>query len=946
MKKTVTHLLFAVMLCIGFNANAQGEFITRWNLATAGSGATQLMFKTTTSSPVSYTWTTVPASTTGTGTFNGPTATITGLPAGSIIRLSINPTNLQWVSIYNTTGDSYRLVDIEQWGTTAWTSMQGSFKTCPNLQISATDVPNLSGVTTMSDMFAGCTGLNSPSNINSWNTSSVTDMTNLFGSAYAFNQNIGSWNTANVTNMFAMFSNARAFNQNIGAWNTASVTNMASMFAGTWNFNQSINSWNTVSLTTTSSMFSGALAFNQSISAWNISNLVATSAMFMNAPAFNQDMSAWNVSAITNMYNMFNGATAFNQSLAAWAPNLNPAVSMGRLLNNSGLSVANYDATLIAFNNLGPVGRTMDAISLKYCAAASARANLVGAKGWTISGDAAAGTIVAPAFSAINAVCSGNAITLPSTSSNSITGTWLPAINNTATTTYTFSPDLGQCANTATLAVVVTPNSTPVFASQNAICSGAASVALPATSSNSITGTWLPAINTTVTTTYTFTPNAGQCASTSTMTIVVNANVAPSFTAPGAICSGAALAPLPATSGNSVSGTWQPAMNNTVSTTYTFTPNAGQCATASTMAIVVNPNVAPSFTAPGAICSGAALAPLPLTSGNGVSGTWQPALNNTVSTTYTFTPNAWQCATTSTVAIAVNANAAPAFAPQSAVCAGASLSPLPLTSTNGITGTWQPAMNNAVSTTYTFTPDAGQCAASTATLLIPVKPNVTPAFTTINTLCAEASLTSLPIPSNNGVSGTWIPAINYSATTYTFVPDAGQCISGAPVTMNVMVVLPPSAAVTSNGGTLIASETGASYQWINCSNGNTPIPNATNQSYTPTSNGSYAVRVTKGGCIATSTCQSMINVGIHEADGNSLGLVMYPNPTGGQFVIRLSATEPGTVFIHNALGELVYSHAITHHTAAVDLSQFSAGIYVVSVTVNEKTNRQKIVVEK
>jgi gliding motility-associated-like protein len=45
---------------------------------------------------------------------------------------------------------------------------------------------------------------------------------------------------------------------------------------------------------------------------------------------------------------------------------------------------------------------------------------------------------------------------LPTTSNNGITGTWSPALNNTATTTYTFTPTTGVCATTATTQVVVT----------------------------------------------------------------------------------------------------------------------------------------------------------------------------------------------------------------------------------------------------------------------------------------------------------------------------------------------------------------------------------------------------------------------------------------------------------------------------------------------------------
>ena len=95
-----------------------------------------------------------------------------------------------------------------------------------------------------------------------------------------------------------------------------------------------------------------------------------------------------------------------------------------------------------------------------------------------------------------------------------------------------------------------------------------------------------------------------------------------------------------------LTGTWSPAMNNTATTTYTFTPTAGQCTTTpATMTIVVNPIVA-TFTQVAPICSGAALADLPTTSDNGVTGTWSPVMNNTATTTYTFTPTIGQCTTT------------------------------------------------------------------------------------------------------------------------------------------------------------------------------------------------------------------------------------------------------------------------------------------------------------
>jgi len=137
------------------------------------------------------------------------------------------------------------------------------------------------------------------------------------------------------------------------------------------------------------------------------------------------------------------------------------------------------------------------------------------------------------------------------------------------------------------------------------------------------------------------------------MTIVVNPNITPSFTQIPEICSGGALSALLTTSNNGITGTWSPALDNTTTTTYTFTPTAGLCANPATLTITVIPITDPTFTTVDAICNGDFLAALPTTSNNGVSGTWSPALDNTTTTTYTFTPNADECADPTTMTVVV-----------------------------------------------------------------------------------------------------------------------------------------------------------------------------------------------------------------------------------------------------------------------------------------------------
>ena len=169
---------------------------------------------------------------------------------------------------------------------------------------------------------------------------------------------------------------------------------------------------------------------------------------------------------------------------------------------------------------------------------------------------------------------------------NAMWGNALAASTTLVTGTYYATQTLNNSESSRlAVAVVVSPQAVPTFLQVPAICSGASLGALPTTSLNGITGTWSPAVSNTATTEYTFTPNAGQCATTAKLTITVNPLVTPTFAAVPAKCSGASLVALPTTSLNGILGTWSPAVSNTATTEYTFTPTAGQCAATTTITI-------------------------------------------------------------------------------------------------------------------------------------------------------------------------------------------------------------------------------------------------------------------------------------------------------------------------------------------------------------------------
>jgi surface protein len=122
-----------------------------------------------------------------------------------------------------------KLMSIEQWGSIEWQSMETSFFGCENMVYNATDIPNLTNVTSTFNMFGHCYNFNG--DLSGWDVSSITNMKAMFNSASAFNQNITDWNwdVSNVTDMSYMFQAALSFDQNLSAWDIGNVTDMTSM---------------------------------------------------------------------------------------------------------------------------------------------------------------------------------------------------------------------------------------------------------------------------------------------------------------------------------------------------------------------------------------------------------------------------------------------------------------------------------------------------------------------------------------------------------------------------------------------------------------------------------------------------------------------------------------------------------------------------------------------
>lgn len=139
-------------------------------------------------------------------------------------------------------------------------------------------------------------------------------------------------------------------------------------------------------------------------------------------------------------------------------------------------------------------------------------------------------------------------------------------------------------------------------------------------------------------------------------------------------------------------------------------------------------------------------------------------------------------------------------------------------------------------------------------------------------------------------------------------------------------------STSTNANTIIANAMGAIFRWLDCDNNNAVIAGETNQSYTASANGNYAVEVTQNGCTDTSSCVNITGVGLEEY--NKTIADIYPNPTSGEFTINLkNASTSGVGFTLTTLeGKVIQQEQkVSSTTVVMDLSEQPKGVYLLKI---------------
>ena len=190
----------------------------------------------------------------------------------------------------------------------------------------------------------------------------------------------------------------------------------------------------------------------------------------------------------------------------------------------------------------------------------------------------------------------------------------------------------------------------------------------------------------------------------------------------------------------------------------------------------------------------------------------------------------------------------------------------------------------------------------------------------------------------DGVSFT--PPVGTTTYTLTGLIDSTGCSATDMVDVTYNEI---DSTTTVSGFTYTANQSGAVYQWVECP-GMTAISGATDQTFLPSQDGSYAVIIDLNGCIDTSDCKAILGMGVNN-DALTI-MTIYPNPTDGNFTVQLSEQLEGTIGVYATDGKLIYSEAInSRNTIDFSLKELENGIYIIQVQTSTENYSIRLIKE-
>jgi len=293
---------------------------------------------------------------------------------------------------FNNGGDCAKIYDVMEWGPLRVGNNNGYFYGCSNLTVSAIDMFDLTNITNLSHAFRNCSSLITL-DTSGWDMSNITGLLQTFFNCSSLvTLDVSGWDVGNITDFRYLFYGCSSLaTLDVSGWNVSSVTSFSHIFYNCSTLTTlNVSSWDTGSIVDFDHTFySCSSLVTLDVSSWDMSSATTISHVFNNCSSLvTLDVSGWDMSNVTNFHSAFyNCSSLTNPAINNWdITSVTEATSF--MSGAKALSVAVYDATLIAWEaQVEQPNVTIHFDASKYTAggaAATARAALV-ANGWIIT---------------------------------------------------------------------------------------------------------------------------------------------------------------------------------------------------------------------------------------------------------------------------------------------------------------------------------------------------------------------------------------------------------------------------------------------------------------------------------------------------------------------------------------------------------------------------------
>lgn len=192
-------------------------------------------------------------------------------------------------------------------------------------------------------------------------------------------------------------------------------------------------------------------------------------------------------------------------------------------------------------------------------------------------------------------------------------------------------------------------------------------------------------------------------------------------------------------------------------------------------------------------------------------------------------------------------------------------------------------------------------------------------------------------------SYTWIDGNTYTTNNST-AKHTLKTVKGCDSVITLNLTLTQiDTTLSLNGIDLSSNQNGANYQWLDCNESFAVISGATNQNFTPTKNGTYAVELSLNGCMDTSECKAVTKVGVQEL-ANTGVVKVYPNPTNGRFYVQLTSLQQEvSIRLVNVLGKVVYQNNYSEIQQTELNIEGASGVYYLLVHTENGVEQFRVV---